>query len=485
VSLPARVAWHLRAQRATLVADWDHWVARVKPGGKLEQHHSQVHRIRTQLEEALKTALGAAGPDPASATLDSLEDARRAIDVLHLIWGFFRDKLAQRDSPRHAPYLLIADDLAWACYEPFRRAYVEARRADATRPGRDTLREPPLVFHAPERSPFAQARASSFVPSGLAANDVSVFQAVLQRLPVPIIGVPDPVAVRVPPLVFVGHEIGHVVGEDLGLLAEARERLAALGIDAARKKVWSRWLDEVFADVFGVLATGSAYVDQLAAVLAGSVSGVRNERIGTRGKNGDVYPTRVLRMAICHRAIERLVGDAYVKARLPSLRTWTDTYGDLTGDSGAYRNDVPEVVDSLLAGYAALGPKGLGPKGLGPKGLSDVLPWDADAEASVATTAQEHLECSHPPVPYSVRVWVAAAARAHEDDPTRYGDKSSRSGTDCDGWVARSIQSLRKSGVRAELPEEGQEIEDLNAFDMARGRALATLLGSAPTREDG
>lgn len=336
------------------------------------------------------------------------------------------------------------------------------------------------MFYTPERSPFAQARASSFVPAGLTANDVDAFRAVLQRLPVPIIGVPDPVAVRVPPLVFVGHEIGHVVGEDFGLLDEARRRVAALGIDAARKQVWDRWLEEVFADLFGVLATGSAYIDQLAAVLAGSLSSVRHERIRATAGQGDAYPTRTLRIALCRCALETLVGEVYVKT-LPGLQTWSEAYGDLTGDSLPYAEDVQPIVATLLSGYTALGQRR----------LSDLLCWDASAEGYVATMAREHLETADAPVPYSVRVWVAAAARAHDIDPERYGSRNKCSGLNCDDWVASSILKHRATGVREEQSSEApaeqpsKTMEDLDALDVKIGRTLGALLGDVSTKEEG
>ena len=466
--LPERIASSILAQQAGFRADLDDWTRRVQPGQPLERHNSQVTRLRDQLLGMLDASIGANGPDPAQATFAGLAGSIRAVQVVHLLWAFFRDKLAQRESTARSGCLLAADDLAWAAYEPFQIAFAtqqQARTEQLVAP--ETLREPPLAFYSSDPSPIALPRTSVFFPKGLGPEDAARFGAMLQQLPVPLVGMPTPDASRLPPLVLLGHEVGHVVGDDMGLLDEAKRRLAGLAFDEARRTVWRRWLDEVLADVFGVLVSGSAYLDELSTALAGELSVVRTESLRTDG-----YPPRALRIAICAAALERLIGPAAMKQRT-TVRAWEDAYGALTGTSLDYAGDVKPVVELLLGQYA----------GLGGRTLAEVLPWDADSEARVDAVAAQHLDHEVSKKAYSIRIWVAAAARGAASSPAAYRSKS------CDAWITAEIARRRKSGPRAERSDALQAIvrpvRDLQPLDAARGQALADAWRSAGRDDDG
>lgn len=240
-----------------------------------------------------------------------------------------------------------------------------------------------------------------------------------------------------------------------------------------------QWVEEVFSDVFALLATGSAYAEQLAGLLAFPSSEVMYPKLD--GDQYRMHPPAAVRMAACNYALEKLAGEGCVR-QLDYYRAWQDAYGDLSGELlRAFMGDVPKIVDAILANYA----------GLGGKSLADVLPWDAAREEELASLAQTHLFRGRTRISFSVRLWVAAAARASVKDPAQYGRKDSN-GQDCDQRIAKSIEENRSSGPYAKKVRllRGQKsaaaparAEDVEA-DKAAGRELATFMGIAPISKE-
>lgn len=74
---------------------------------------------------------------------DILSQARELeLDILevHRIWEFFRSKLVLRSIDWFNPYLVAADEFAWACYEVAQKNLKEGHITKNER------KEPPLVF---------------------------------------------------------------------------------------------------------------------------------------------------------------------------------------------------------------------------------------------------------------------------------------------------------------------------------------------------
>jgi hypothetical protein len=475
MSIATSVTADLSAQLRALLDDFEQWAARAAPPDPrtparqpdLPQHHTQIRRITCQLTAVLdkldlKTRLPRAG-------IDDFESDRRAIEDVHLIWDFFRDKLMQRDTRRYQKHLVAADDLAWACYRPFAEARVARLEQEPTRIDLAQLREPPLVFYATDRAPSARPRALQFYAPGLQAHDAQRFADVLQRLPVPLIGIAWPQTLRVAPLVFVAHEVGHVIAHDLGLIDEVKPRIKA-AVPDARRATWLAWADEVIADVLGVSLLGPSYVDQLQRTLAGTLADVRGERIRENAPGS--YPTRALRMAICHRVLTVL--------HLTIDPIWASTYDAPAGDSAQLAGDVEHVVDAILTRPCeALG-----------KRLTDVLAWTADDEARADRVANAILVGNQPTMRFSVRTWVAGAARAHARNAAAYARQT------LDAVVIEKIFSERDNGVRsaASLPLRDRlanamglaphaHAAELDKADGRAGSALASFL-MPPTRGD-
>lgn len=433
MQLADRVLADLRAQRDELLAEFRHWCERSNQPGALVQHESQLVRITEILSALLSKLLagGALALSPASSMsglesraagvrdIGDLLKYRRRLGGAHFLWDFFRDKFAQRDTPLYADHLNAADTLAWHLYRPFWEAVANALEADprkrATIASPDSLKEPPLSFYHVERTLLTQPRASVFRPPGLDAKDVDAFRAALGRLPIPIIGLPWYQARRMPALVLVGHEVGHVVSDDLGLGGHLDDLIGACeDIPESRRPNWVAWRDEVFSDVFGALALGTAYVDQLAVELANEFNTVVGESI--RADAPGAYPTSALRIALCRAALERVGLD------LP--KRWYESSFPLAGDSGAYRADVAIIVEAMVEGpYPTLGDVG----------LRAILPWSQADEAAVLDVAEQSLAGREPTKAREVRHWVAGAVRARATNSTAYHR------ADLDGLLAERI----------------------------------------------
>lgn len=458
----------LRAQRARLEADLELWAERASTNGDLPQHASQVERLNVQVSAALASALQGTpvAPEahaPFAGGVADLPTLRRAVGTVHLLWDFFRDKLAQRDTTAYTAHLGTADDLAWSCYEPF---LIAARKAGTV--AQHGLKEPPLVFYSPDRAPFAQARTKALHPPGLDSKDLGQVIEELHRMPVPVIGMPWAVANRLPDVVLVGHEVGHVIAEDLGFADEAASVIGGLALDGTdaeqRRTVWKAWSDEIFADVIGVLATGTAFVEGLAAELADAKKDVEQARISVADPG--LYPTRTLRIALCNDVLE--------KVGVTPPTAWSQVYR-VAGDSEAYRDDVPRLVKALLDHvWEPIDGR-----------LRDMLPWDARCEQDASAVASAVLDKAAAPVVFDVRTWIAAAMHASLQNPTRFAQLQ------LDSEMASFIVQRRQDATRsarnqrlialseAGAPDDGTR---LRSSDQAAGQALAARLGLNPQK---
>jgi hypothetical protein len=449
----------LRAERDALLADFDAWQLRAGASGDLKQHNSQVGRVTTQLRELLDLALRSTvlGDSAKTVTLATLEPPRRVVSVVNAIWDFFRDKLTQRDTARYADHLGAADDLAWACYLPFmeaRVAAVAAQNPAVAAVTRAKLKEPPLVSYTPEHGLFMQSRKRAFRPPGLSALDVEKFSGTLQRLPVPIITLPWSHARRALRLTLLAHEVGHVVADDLELNEEMSAKLAGLALKGEVAR-WTEWLPEVFADVFGTAALGVAYVDALAAFLAGPLSDVRAEVVSP----GAEYPTRSLRVELCCATLEKMGIARYA--------SWADAYGGASPVE--YAEDAALVADALLNGPF---------DALNGKSVHEILGWSNDEETTAQLVAAALRENREPGVMFSVRRWLAGAAKAQRGDPAEY------EALGVDAKVLTKIVKQRPLGVRAQraaslraTPAATVTAPHVSPNDVAAARELAVYLG--------
>jgi hypothetical protein len=448
MSFQARKRAELAHKLGSIEAEFDRWREVSAPAQPLEKHHTQVLRITKTLRafaDGVEADLGEDGDAAAFARMPELE-----VEILevHRLWDYFRVKLAQRNVEWLKSHLAAADDLASACYAAAQATLAEDRAEE--------LKEPPLVCFTGSSSPVASARGELFEGEVVPGEPlVRGGSPLVRRLPIPVIEVPWYQLGHLPDAPAICHEVGHTVEDDLRLGDRLRVLLEAAlegrsgGKD--RQPVWTRWLGEVFADIYGCLGTGPAFVSMLMDVLAPDVLA------GVEFEPDDSYPPVGVRIALNLHALVRLGHDAAAE----DLRTrWSDDTqgrGD-ADDEDAFAGDVPRVVDRLLWGpYPELGCVA----------LVDVLRFtETDHRQSV--DAARRLLGGGAPATKNVRHLHAAARLAFDFSPARYDANGVGSS------VLMRLDKDRKSGPRGRVAR-ALDVNALDDHDVALGAELRRL----------
>jgi hypothetical protein len=430
----------LLAKLRSVTAELDLWLADSGAGRRVEKHHSQVRRVVAQLRPlADRVEQSIEGGDVSSRWL-ALEE--EVLD-LHRVWGFFREKLALRRLDELAGYLVLADELSWACYEPAQRAAVAAGAVRL-----EEVREPPLVYLSAAASPFSVARGESYAHD-VDANGLTTrtARALVARLPVPVIGVPWFQLQHLPDALVIGHEVGHVVlAEMVGLDAVAELVRAAVGADVPageEARRWDDWAEEAFADVYGALCGGGAYVTVLTDFL--SLEGV------DRAPANPSYPPATSRLRLAEEALHE------------AARRRTPTPGDAaTGAASDELDPAPEraVARALVAGpYACFGGKR----------LDEVI-----APAHQGGDGPKELLQNWAPQTRDIRTLMAVTVRAFADDPDGYERSKAQE------RVLDRARKIQQPGTRYRAGGEGGNATAISQADAQRVDDLYALLTQHP-----
>lgn len=370
MSIAADRALELERKLASFPAELATWLAVSEAGQPFEKHHTQIRRLALQMTGLHDTVLAELQRRAAEGTLLTYSRSieQRALAV-HTVWDFFRSKFALRAVEPAGSYLKTADAFARECYE----APASARR------------EPPLVTFDNRISPWALTRERRYHPPSdpggfLGTQD---FTAVIERLPIPLLGLPWHYAAYLPHLVFLAHEAGHAYERD----HESEEAIAA-ALDAAplaplRRAAWQAWRREVYADLHAVFTAGPAYAAALAELLQGDPARIAAETAPEQ------YPSTTLRILLAAQALQHL-GDAQADQVRTAWRGHYPTHG-----LQDWEDDLPIVVTAV---YAAVG-------------LPDALAWKPRHQTQARTLAallRAGASLSVTDV-YPVRVLVAAA----------------------------------------------------------------------------
>jgi hypothetical protein len=289
MSIDIRKQVGLEQKLGALDTEFARWLALSLENNPYEKHQTQIRALTGHLAGLWGKTKGMLDEATQDGTL--LVEARNLESLvlgIRRIWEFFRSKLAQRWDPELKQFLQLSDELAWACYRP------ALEQSDSKR------REPPLVFLNGGLSPFALSRDLAFVAEEVPGEPLSgkTYDPVLRHLPIPIIGVPWYQVAHLPDLLVVAHETGHAVEQDFGLHegVVSSIRSALQGEDREyRFSCWQAWSTEIFADVWGCLTLGAAFVSSLLDFLATDRIVVENEIATKDGK----YPTAHLRILLC------------------------------------------------------------------------------------------------------------------------------------------------------------------------------------------
>ncbi|GAA0973016.1 hypothetical protein GCM10009555_027190 [Acrocarpospora macrocephala] len=402
----------LRAKLGGLEAELASWSELSRAGGPLEKHHTQVAAIVA----AMAVPIAELRPRvDAADVLDTWPETERSLLRIHQVLEYFRSKLTLRFVAAFRDYLAMADEFAWECYRLARQRGSGPHNVPA-----DRVREPPLTFFSQDSTPFAIPRGASY-RSEIGVLPPGTLRAVVERLPVPVIGIPWFQLRHLPDALVLAHEVGHHVETDFRL-TPTLERLVDAAVPAARRPVWRRWLGEVFADVYGTLAAGPAFAAALTDFLA----------TGPDSGQG-AYPPSRIRIALA-----------------------AEVLGEPSSDKAD--PDVPAIAAALVAGpYPEFG-------GIA---LSDVINFNQERQVAERTATQLLRGFAIKGAP-SVRTLLAAAGLAFGSDPLAY-----EQGNVADAVVKAALATI-KQGIRgADTPTD--PVRDTKA-----GQAIMDILTAPP-----
>ena len=377
---------------------------------QLENLCGSIAAMKKQIEDGIAELA-----EQRDLTYEDVIDFERQILAALQIWQCYRDKFAVRWLEGSRAALTLLDDLAWAAYRVTRDQAVSAKAIEAL-----DVREPPLVFPTARWSPFARSREDAYRLEEETGTTVLVegFDRWLDKLPIPLVGVPWYQLSHLPEGVFVGHELGHVIEGDLGLDEPLRVEIARAltGAPPERLEAWSRrWRSEVFADVYGVLTTGSAYARILLDLLALDQEGVAGEAQPNpkrpQSQQWGDYPTRVLRARVVCEAVRQLPSDKPNEGYFRALAAELEASSGIPNAHAmaAYEPDVSQVVAAMLS--ASLAPLA------GP--LVDVFGFTAAMDKQARTDAKAANSSSAVDA-NDIRTLFAGVAHAFADDPLAF-----------------------------------------------------------------
>lgn len=277
---------------------FDAWLKKRLDADKKKQYQTQLSHlgqlIKNVLQQLRQETTNGIPSDIGDAYRFCRQQEKRLLWVERTLWGFYREKFDQRDQAGLAPVLEAADDVVWSCYKEV-----------CDRGGLKSLPPIPLAYFEPYFSPQALPRDEP--PTGWAGDRTgdALLKEYFSRLPIPVVSLP-PICVEAPWwLVYLGHETGHHVQYDLGLVASFGNDLRAAGrvslkpgesSDAAQR--WWDWSKEIFADLFSVLVMGSGAVWAIVELVR-----TRPVELLVRQAN---YPPPVARLALLAGAADDL-----------------------------------------------------------------------------------------------------------------------------------------------------------------------------------
>lgn len=462
MDLAQRRKIELQQKLASLQREFVNWRDQSKAYAPLEKHQSQIHRVTLQLEglnsqiESELNQLADTGP----GVLSKARVLETAMLESHRVWEFFRSKLSLRSIEWFNKYLIAADELAWECYS------AAQMKLDPNYLSKEKVKEPPLVFFNGGSSPFTMPRDYAFQAEAVPGEAIKTDRVaeVLRALPIPVIGVPWFQIQHLPEMLVVAHEVGHDVESDFKLkkdvtLALDREMDGAK-TDTAHRPAWHAWSGEIFADIYGVLSCGPAFVESLMDFLATDPEKTMLA-VRTAARWG-LYPTDYLRVLV---NIEALESTDFANERAELLTQWKAIYP--THGMPEYEKDIEAVVKAIINGpYAAFGNSS----------LKDVIAFSAIDQYSVNNDA-DRLANGAKPQALNVRRLFAAARIAFSRNPIEYGKLNMHS------LILDHVNQVRKAGVRGSETTLQVKLGSLDKEDKAAGEGLfQTLVNKTSTQ---
>jgi hypothetical protein len=428
--IAARKRAEIEQKLAGIRLEFAHWIAEAGAGKPLRKHQSQIQRLTDQLGGMVDRVAKKVSAVPAEG--DNLLSGSRSMQLrileVHRLWDYYRSKLSLRYVTSFADYLAAADDLAWECYEP-------ARRAARSAPQQLVVRAAPLVFLTGEFSPYTHARAGHYEVESLPdVLDSEEFLAVAAALPVPVIGVPWYQVSHLPDAPLIGHEIGHDLEAELALTETMQEHLTPVldGLECEERSVaWDAWRSEIFADLYGLLCTGPAFVASMTDLLAADPVEIADQaQIAAAWLP---HPPAAVRMYVMTHALT-LQGFGDEGAAL--WRAW-ETVFPLHAQN-KFLGDVPAIVKALW--------NGVYPE-LGQRSLPDAHSFTVQQQ-EFAVAVKDSVLAGRPPQINDIRCLIAAARLAFDADPHAYHCRPRPDKNTAQELILNHILSLRDNAPR-------------------------------------
>lgn len=238
--------------------------------GDLAENSSQITRVLT----AVGALVDEVDAHTARENVPSAHDWATLEELLltvYRIFGYFWEKFAQRQTDGARTTLLVADDLAFACYQPVRRR-IQASSGQTAPP-------PLICFDDSGRGAYSLPRFAPFDrylrfdwDTGPAfrhrQNLTSQQVAALKALPMPVIALPWFTLGHPVDLLIIAHEVGHLVAIDLGLATDGHLDPRRIGLGEVFGAATPVLLSELFPDAYATLCLGLPFGYALADYLA-------------------------------------------------------------------------------------------------------------------------------------------------------------------------------------------------------------------------
>jgi hypothetical protein len=333
--LLARRLQEVKDQLAVLPVELKYWSGLTEAGQPYEKHHSQITALSRQMLELN----GRVEQGWNNATdFAALTKARDNCAAVHGVWNYFREKFVLRADRLLGGFLRAADAYVWACYEPVLK---DRRERQPTQP----FREPPLVTFDADWSPWAISR--QFAPAGSDTGPMTTaaFRQTLAVMPIALLGIPWTSTGRLPYLVTLAHECGHVVESDFGLATPVGDALDSKMKGSKLRNGWStHWRKEIVADLFACYAAGPGFVWALADVQPDSPERVKILKRPTSDDKWGDYPPAGLRMALNLQALRHFGQDTAADA---IGAYWTSAYS--AHAMAEFEDELATVIDTVYA----------------------------------------------------------------------------------------------------------------------------------------
>jgi hypothetical protein len=270
------------------------WLKQRRGADSRGQYATQLNVLEGEVCTAIQAlrdwVLRAFGPLSTGDVFRQLAADDRRIIWIRDAWNYYRQKFDQREAAGLQTVLRAADEVVWSCYKPFFNGGAV----------------PPAPLCCVD---------SSYVPSSIRPDqarhqlgrtseiDTGVLAPFFQSLPIPVLRLPPGVASSPWLLSLIGHETGHFIQrlfpDVSNWLSDQIENAAArCGGTDADKAAWRNYAEEIFADLYFVLAVGPWAIWALAPWSVGpDATMVTRERY---------YPAPLVRLRLMARTAEAL-----------------------------------------------------------------------------------------------------------------------------------------------------------------------------------